>query len=124
MKSFLLSSLSLLFMQVSQAQTGPVNALPAGKYETITKDNNNKWERGDIILLDDNKYKISTSEEVGEYKFSVTTQRIFFTTGPLKLVFAKISAEPNGPAIVIPKMENEQKGVRIASADVWGVYHH
>lgn len=121
MKLMLLSSILLLSTFASQAQSAPLNNLPAGKYETEFMSSHGKWERGDIILLDDKHYKVSTSDDVGDYRFSITAQRIFFTSGPLKTVFAKITTESNDPAIVIPRAENEQKGLKIGDADVLGV---
>jgi len=118
MKLILLSSFILLFF-VAGAQS-PVSALPPGKYETFIKQNQDKWTQGDIILLDASHYKVSSSNEVGEYKFSATAQRIFFVSGPLKTVFAKTTLNANQPAIVIPAAENEQQGLKLASADVWG----
>jgi hypothetical protein len=119
MKSFLLSALALFYFSTSHAQ---VNSLPFGRYETFVKDHQSRWDQGDIILLDNNRYRVSTSEEVGEYKLSVTTQRILFVTGPLKTVFAKLSADSNTPTIVIPREENEQKGIKIVHNDVLGYY--
>jgi len=119
MKSFLLSFIFILFFQISNAQ---VSSLPIGRYETSVKDKNARWERGDIIILDDSHYKVSGTNEAGEYKFSVTAQRIFFTSGPLKSLFAKTVQNNNVPAIVFPTSENEQLGYKIASADVWGYY--
>jgi hypothetical protein len=113
MKLFLLSTI-ILFTQFSNAQE-QVNSLPAGKYETVIKNQQNKWERGDIILLDQNKYKISSSEETGEYRFSVTAQRVFFTSGPLRSVYAKTALNNQTPVIVLPVAENEQLGLKLPS---------
>jgi hypothetical protein len=101
------------------AQDKQVNTLPVGKYETVAKNNQSKWERGDIILIDENTYRITSSSETGEYKFSVTAQRVFFTSGPLKAVFAKTSLTNNSPAIVLPVSENQQAGIKLHS-DIWG----
>jgi hypothetical protein len=121
MKAFLLSfSLLISFLSV-KAQNTEVQSLPPGRYETVVKSNQSKWERGDIILIDGNKYKISTSEEVGDYKFSSAAQRIFFTSGPLKSLFAKTSLNNNAPAIVLPVAENEQIGFKL-SAEIWCYY--
>ena len=92
MKSFLLSVITVLLSQISMGQD-QVNSLPPGKYETVIKNQQNKWERGDIILLDQNKYKTSNSDETGEYRFSVTAQRVFFTSGPLRSIYAKNNFE-------------------------------
>ena len=94
-----------------QAQKQQVSSLPAGKYETVVKSTQIKWDRGDIILLDDNKYRVSTSNEVGEYRFSVAAQRIFFTSGPLKNLFARASTSNDAPSIVLPAAENAQAGL-------------
>jgi hypothetical protein len=121
MRAFILSTVIVLSAQLCQAQS-QVNSLPAGKYETvIIKSNQDKWERGDIILLDDNKYRMSTSNETGEYRFSVTAQRIFFTSGPLRSMFAKTALNDNTPTIVIPVAENEQLGMKLPS-EIRGYY--
>ena len=108
---FILFFLSGLFLK---AQT--VADLPAGKYETKTKSAQNKWEKGDIIIIDDNRYKLSSDNEVGEYKFSVAAQRIFFTTGPLKSAFTKVTMANGKPAIVLPQEEN---GVLGLTTEIW-----
>src|SRR2546423_10637499 len=115
MKLFLLSSLFTFSMLLSKAQTSQVSSLPTGKYETIIKSNQNKWERGDIILMDDNKYKISSGDEVGEYRFSITAQRIFFISGPLKNMYAKTSLDNTTPTIILPVSENEKIGQKLPS---------
>ena len=117
MKLFLLSTLFLLGAFSAKAQD--VKALPAGRYETVIK-NNGKWEKGDIILLDDTHYKITSSSEGGEYRFSATAQRVFFTSGPLKGTFAKSMLSNGTPAILIPLAENQQLGLKLATADIVG----
>lgn len=119
MKYFLLFFASAILCTACQAQNGQVNNLPPGKYETVIKNTQNKWERGDIILIDESRYRISTSNEQGEYRFSITAQRVFFTSGPLKSLFAKTSLNNNTPAIILPVTENQQMGVRLPS-EVWG----
>lgn len=121
MKVFLLSVV-LFFAFTAGAQT-PVQNLPTGKYETVVKTSENKWERGDILLLEGNKYKLSTSEETGDYRFSSAAQRLFFTSGPLKSLYAKTSLNNNAPVIVLPVAENEQVGFKF-SADIWCYYKH
>ena len=121
MKVFLLSFV-LLFAFTVSAQT-QVQTLPTGKYETIIKTSDSKWERGDIILLDGNKYKLSTDNETGQYRFSSAAQRIFFTSGPLKSLFAKTSLNNNSPVIVLPVAENDQIGFKLV-AEVWCYYKH
>jgi len=115
----LLSFLLLAFFTKAQ-----INNLPSGRYETAVKDKNVKWDKGDILIIDDSHYKITTNNETGEYKFSATAQRIFFTSGPLKSFFAKTTLNGGKPAIIIPASENEQLGLKIASADVWGYYRN
>jgi hypothetical protein len=119
MKVFLLSSI-LFFALAAQSQS-QVQSLPTGKYETVIKTSQSKWEQGDIVLLDGNKYKLSTSEETGDYRFSSAAQRIFFTSGPLKSLYAKTSMTNDSPAIVLPVAENEQIGFKLRS-DVWCFY--
>jgi hypothetical protein len=121
MKVFLLSAI-LLFSIANHAQS-QVQSLPTGKYETILKKNEAKWERGDIILLEGNKYKLSTNNETGDYRFSSAAQRIFFTSGPLKSLFAKTSIDNNAPVIVLPVEENNPVGFKL-SAEVWCYYKH
>ena len=121
MKPVLLFLILIFSFHLVNAQ---VSHLPAGKYETSVKEKNSKWEKGDIIIIDQSHYKISISNETGEYKFSATAQRIFFTSGPLKSLFAKTVQTNNLPAIIIPLSENEQLGFKTASADVWGYYRN
>lgn len=123
MKQILLSFCLLLFCIISTAQNKQAADLPVGKYETVLKSNKVKWERGDIIILDEHQYKISTSNEIGEYRFSVTAQRVFFTSGPLKTVFAKTTLDNNNTAIVLPVSENQQTGLKLHS-DIWGYLKH
>lgn len=99
----------LLFLSmITEAQT--VTELPAGKYETKTRTAENKWEKGDIIIIDDSHYKLSSSGEMGEYKFSVAAQRIFFTTGPLKSAYTKVNSANGKPVIILPLEENKGLG--------------
>lgn len=119
MKVFLLPV--ILFFSFNAYAQNQVQALPTGKYETVLKTNESKWERGDIILLNGNKYKLSTSNESGEYRFSSAAQRLFFTSGPLKSLFAKTSLDNNSPVIVLPVAENDQIGFKL-SAEVWCYY--
>lgn len=121
MKAYLLSCTFIFITGFCQAQSNQVNSLPSGKYETIIKSSQNRWERGDIVILPDNKYKLSTSDDIGEYKFSVTAQRVFFTSGPLKSLFARTSLDNNIPAIILPVSENEEVGMKLPS-EVW-CYH-
>jgi hypothetical protein len=101
-----------------------VNNIPAGKYETSVKEKGMKWEKGDLIILNETQYKLTSSNETGEYKFSAIAQRVFFTSGPLKSFFAKTVQNNNNPVIVFPATENELLGIRIAGTDVWSYYRN
>ncbi len=116
MKLFILSYIFSCMAIVSQAQ---VNTLPSGRYETVIK-NNGKWDKGDIVLQDDGHYRIGNSNDSGEYRFSATAQRVFFTSGPLKGIFAKTVMSNNTPAILIPLSENQQLGLKLATGDIVG----
>ena len=108
---FILLTGSVLFTKAQH-----VSDLPAGKYETKTKTAQNKWEKGDIILIDDTHYKLSSGGDVGEYKFSVAAQRIFFTSGPLKSAFTKVTLSNSKPVIILPIAENGTLGL---TAEIW-----
>jgi hypothetical protein len=114
MKLFLLLGLFLLPALCLKAQN--VTSLSPGKYETKIKTAQNKWEKGDIILLDDNRYKLTKTDEVGEYRFSVAAQRIFFTSGPLKTAYTKVALNNNKPVIIFPAEQNADLGL---TAEVW-----
>lgn len=113
MKPLLLLSLLILAL-VSNAQN--VTALTPGKYEAKMKGAQSKWDKGDIILLDDNQYRLSNNNEIGEYRFSVAAQRIFFTSGPLKTAYTKVMLNKNKPVIVLPAEQNPDLGL---TAEVW-----
>lgn len=93
-----------------------VSEMPAGKYETKIKSSQGKWERGDIIIIDENHYKLSNGGETGDYRFSVAAQRIFFTSGPLKSAFTKVLLSNNKPVIILPIEQNEALGI---AAEIW-----
>jgi hypothetical protein len=112
--TFIFTSLSLHSQQV--------NTLPTGRYETKIQEYN--WEKGDIELLDGKNYKITSSGDVGEYRFSVAAQRIFFTSGPLKGVYAKAQLINNSPGILIPMNENQQLGFKLAPGDIVGKFRN
>ncbi len=118
MKLILLLCFSLVYLTGS-SQTS-VSSLPTGKYETFIKQNKNKWSSGDIFLIDENHYKVSSNNEVGEYRFSASAQRIFFVSGPLKAVFAKTVLDNEKPSIFLPVLENEQQGSKLIAADIVG----
>ena len=120
MKVFLLLTF-LIAATLSHAQNREVGQLPAGVYE-VQKGKPEAAFSGDIVLLNDNQYKLRNGSELGEYKFSVTAQRVLFISGPLKGIFAKTVINAGAPAIVLPKKENEALGYRLAEADVWAFY--
>ncbi len=105
-----------LFLSVLFTKAQNVSDLPAGKYETKTKTAQNKWEKGDIIIIDDTHYKLSGGGEAGDYKFSVAAQRIFFTSGPLKSAFTKVSVANGKPVIILPMEQNASLGL---TAEIW-----
>ena len=119
MKLFLLST-AILFTVLS-AQAQQVSDLPTGKYETVIK-NNGKWEKGDIVLIDEGHYKVTSGAETGEYRFSQTAQRVFFTSGPLKGIYAQTVEKNSAPAIIIPFSENQRLGLRLATSDIVGSF--
>lgn len=124
MKPFLLSTF-LLLGGTGFAQLETVAELPIGVYFTYLSADDiklNRWERGNVVLLDDSRYKLSTEEETGKYKFSATAQRVFFLTGPLQGVFAKSIISANKPAIILPGKENEKLHSKFFSTDVMACY--
>ena len=119
MKLIILLAFSFSFFTASSQNTS-VNALPTGKYETYVKQSQSKWNNGDIILMDQNHYKVSSNNEVGEYRFSASAQRIFFVSGPLKALFARTALDNEKPAILLPALENEQQGSKLIPTDIVG----
>lgn len=105
----------------THAQSGKVTNLPAGVYE-VQKAKAGSAFNGDIILLDDSRYKLRNETEISEYKFSATAQRVLFISGPLKGIYAKTAINGGAPAILLPKKENEALGYKLAEADVWAFY--
>lgn len=113
MKLFLFSIFFATSTLLAHSQN--VMALSSGKYEAKTK-TANKWDKGDVILLDDSHYRLSGTEEVGEYRFSVAAQRVFFTSGPLKSAFTKVTLKNNQAVIIFPQEQNQELGLK---AEVW-----
>lgn len=114
MKLFYFLALFLLPAGFVQAQN--VTALSPGKYATKTKATQKGWEKGDIMLLDDSRYKLSGNTETGDYRFSAAAQRIFFTSGPLKGAYTKVILQNNKPVIIFPVEQNGELGI---AAEVW-----
>ena len=114
MKYSLLSTAFFLSVLFAKAQN--VSDLPAGKYEAKIKSAQNKWEKGDSIIIDDTHYKLSSGGDIGEYKFSVAAQRIFFTSGPLKSAFTKMTLANGKPVIILPIEQNGSLGL---TAEIW-----
>jgi hypothetical protein len=121
MKFFLLSLFFIASVAV-QAQSGKVNRLPPGTYEIRKSAPLEKISSSEIILLDDNHYKLKNEKEVSNYKFSATAQRVLFLSGPLQGAYARIVVNSGVPAIVLPHKENEELGLKLADADVWAYY--
>ena len=113
MKPFIFSLLFASSAFLAHGQS--VTALSSGKYEAKTK-TASKWDKGDVILLDDSHYRLSGNDEVGEYRFSVAAQRVFFTSGPLKSAFTKVAMKNNQPVIIFPQEKNQELGLK---AEVW-----
>lgn len=114
MKSSLLFVLLLGFATAASAQS--VADLPPGKYESKIRSAQSKWEKGDVIILDNSHYKISSNAAVGDYRFSVAAQRIFFTSGPLKSAFTKVVLNNNKVVIIFPLEQNAELGLK---GEVW-----
>jgi hypothetical protein len=116
-------SLLLLFFMASvavNAQKERVSQLPAGTYQ-IQGNAGNSF-KGDIVLIDDSRYKLSTENTVGEYKFSATAQRVLFLSGTLKGAFARTTSSGTDPVIVLPRKENEAIGFKLVQADLQAFY--
>lgn len=114
MKSSLLFVLFFSFATAVSAQT--VADLSPGKYESKLRSAQGKWEKGDVIILDNSHYKLSSGAAVGDYRFSVAAQRIFFTSGPLKSAFTKVVMNNNKTVIIFPLEQNAELGLK---AEVW-----
>jgi hypothetical protein len=117
MKSVLL----LLFFAASittHAQT--VSQLPVGTYQV--QGNGKATFKGDIVLIDDSHYKLSTENTVGEYKFSATAQRVLFLSGTLKSAFARTAMSGAQPAIILPLKENADIGFKLVQTDLQAFY--
>ncbi|HVG41968.1 MAG TPA: hypothetical protein VM888_10200 [Chitinophagaceae bacterium] len=119
MKFFLLSILFISSLSL-KAQNDKVTALPPGTY-AVQGNNETAWAHGDIVLIDDSHYKTGSENAGGEYKFSVTAQRILFVSGPLKGAFAKTAVTAGIPAIILPLKENKEVGFKL-EMDVWAHY--
>lgn len=114
--------LLVLFFAASislQAQPGQVTHLPPGTYQI---QNGNTSFKGDIVLVDDSHYKLSSENTTGEYKFSATAQRILFLSGTLKGAFARTTGSDNDPVIILPRKENEALGFKLVQADLQAFY--
>ena len=114
MKYYLLTAAFTATVFFSKAQS--INDLPPGNYSTKTKTAERAWDRGDIVIIDNSHYKLTSSGDVGDYKFSVAAQRIFFTSGPLKSAFTKVALDGGKPVIILPKEENGSLGL---TSEIW-----
>jgi hypothetical protein len=119
MKSFTLLLFILFTTAHCDAQQRDVSDLPTGKYETRFKNNQAKWPGGDIFLSDGGQYKLSGASEQGEYRFSAAAQRVFFTAGPLKGMYASTALYNNSPVIIFPTTESQPVKLE---GEVWAYY--
>jgi hypothetical protein len=106
----------LFFLSARIAHAQNVTTLPTGKYNAKAKAAQIKWEKGDVLLLDESRYKMSDGAETGDYRFSVAAQRIFFTSGPLKGAYTKVVLLNNKAVIIFPVEQNGELGL---TAEVW-----
>lgn len=97
---------ALLLLGASLKAQDRLQKLPQGKYEARLQPNQMKWEQGDLQLINESRYSLTSESEAGEYKFSAAAQRVFFTTGPLKGYYASTSTRNGVPAIIFPASEN------------------
>jgi hypothetical protein len=116
---YLLSTMLVIFSAIAHAQQDKVADLPSGTY--VVKQAGN-FTYGNIILLDGSRYKLTNGGEGGDCRFSATAQRILFMSGVLKGAFAKTIVVDGDAAIVLPKKENEDIGLKLADADVLAVH--
>lgn len=116
-----MKSLLLLFFFAASVTTHAqsVSQLPLGTYQI---QNGKTAFKGDIILIDDSHYKLSTETTVGEYKFSATAQRILFLSGTLKSAFARTVMSGSDPTIVLPLKENAELGFKLVQTDLQAFY--
>ncbi len=112
--------LLLLFFTVSATvRAQSVSRLPEGTYQI---QNGKAAFKGDIILVDDSHYKLSTEGATGEYKFSATAQRILFLSGTLKGAFARTELKGTDPIIMLPLKENADIGFKLVQTDLQAFY--
>lgn len=117
MKSLLLL---LFFVASVTTQAQAVSRLPEGTYQI--QPGGKAAFKGDIILLDDTHYKLSTEATTGEYKFSATAQRVLFLSGTLKGAFARTVMSGSDPSIVLPLKENTDIGFKLVQTDLQAFY--
>ena len=120
MKPRLLLSFICLTLLLLNVQAQHVETLPAGRYGALLKTGAGKWEAGDILLLEGNRYRVSLQEEEGEFRTSITAQRIFFTSGPLKGAYARLVQHNKKPAIELPIAANAHNA--LVTADIIAVW--
>jgi hypothetical protein len=121
----LLFTLLIFLCSLGSFAQNKVSKLPTGTYQTYFYGFNyslNKWLRGDIILLSSDTYKMSAEKAIGRYKFAPGERRVYFFSGPLRNVYAKIALSSHQPAIVLPKKENIAQNIKLAVSDVWAYY--
>lgn len=124
MKSSTICMLLLCAALSLQAQPKTVANLPPGQYIILLKQEGGQWTRGNIILINENRYRLTAEDEEGAYRISITAQRIFFTSGPLRGFFARLMLHSGQPAIELPQAENGgQQGIAAGVIAVWKPAH-
>jgi hypothetical protein len=116
-------SLLLVFFVMAvtvQAQSVAVTRLPVGTYQV--QDASSATFKGNIVLIDDSHYRLSTETTIGDYKFSATAQRILFLSGTLKGAFARAASTGSETVIALPLKENEETGFKLIQADLQAFY--
>lgn len=109
----------VLFICIGAGAQQQVQSLPAGKYETRLNNSKARWTRGDLALQGNGQYTFGDSKEAGDYKFSVAAQRIFFTSGPLKGMYATTTMQGQTPVIIFPR--NDAQPISITE-DVYAFF--
>lgn len=103
-----------------QAQTQPLASLPTGRYQTWVTQGTARWDKGDLLLVDEKRYCITGAADTGMYRASFTAQRIFFVSGPLRGANARLAWYHNQPAIEWPLFENNQH--QLANSSIRAIY--
>lgn len=79
-----------------------------------------RWDKGDLLLIDKQRYCITGAADTGMYRASFTAQRIFFVSGPMRGAYAKLGWYQNKPAIEWPLHENSHH--QLANGSLRAIY--